>query len=78
MNRSRLVIDFVSPEALAEWVQSIRHIQGLPRDVAVFEMDGLDDQAVTQNSTFILKRAGARPDQFRLRIVTTQTVVTEA
>ena len=67
--RVRLEIDFPSPAALLEWLDSGRG-RDLPGDAAVFSLDDLDD-VVGSNNTFILKREGARPDAFRLKVRTT-------
>ncbi len=71
--RVRLCLDFDSVEKLADLVDALRdpQIGCLPPDVAVYEVDALDQTSVTWGNTFILKRVGDRADQFRLRFTTT-------
>jgi hypothetical protein len=76
--KTRLIIEFRSPEALADWVEQEQQLEdleyhhGVRIKFAAYRVDGLDDVRA-DNNTYILKREGSRPEEFRLRIVTTET-----
>lgn len=65
----RLALDFDSKEELAEWVESLRAGNVIPKDMAVYRMDREDITAtkgVTPNNTFIVQPQGAKPEDRRL------------
>jgi len=62
----RLEIDFPNVEAMAEWFETTKG-NVLPEDIALFHRDGLD-RAITEHNTFVVKRKGDRPEEFRLRL----------
>ncbi len=69
--RVRLMIDFQGVDALKAWVAASLKDGTLPADSAVYEMDGLDDKVasgVTKSHTYIVRREGDRPSQFRLKV----------
>ena len=73
--RVRLAIDFAGPEEMLSWLEGARAVGDLPIDAAVFSKDALDD-VVSSNNTFIVRREGERPDEFRLTVKTiTEEVV---
>ena len=63
--RVRLSIDFPNPQSMIEWFAISRgHL--LPEDVVIYTLDALDGQYPVENS-FIVKRDGDRPEDFKLQ-----------
>lgn len=68
-NTVNLVIEFQNTEKLAEFVEDLRDHDVFPtRKVAVYQYDGLDH--VSPTNSYILKREGDRPEEFRLTVTT--------
>jgi len=65
---TRLAIDFATPEAMVDWLESNRGVT-LPVDVSAFELDALDNSLIA-GSTFIVRRTTDRPDQLRVHVRT--------
>ena len=68
--KTRLEIDFPNPAAMWEWLAAAKG-HSLPDDVALYSKDSLDK--ISDNNTFIVKREGDRPDEFRFVVVTTES-----
>jgi hypothetical protein len=79
-NRARLMIDFLSPEDVLEFVSKLRLAGHLPDAAKVYQSDALDFQArkiqgVGRKHTFILRN----PDESRkeLKFVTKKVLAVE-
>lgn len=70
--RVKLVIEFTSIAKLAEFVEDLRNNEVIPKDCAVYESDGLDGTRVNKG-TYLLRREGERPEEFRLKVTTKTT-----
>jgi hypothetical protein len=70
----RLVIDFPSEQAMVEWFDELRDvaINGFPANTTLYEMDALDQSSVTPKRTYIVRRVGDRPEEFRLTLRTVE------
>jgi hypothetical protein len=68
--RVRLELDFATPQAMIEWFESSQELV-LPSTAAIFAKDSLD--TISDGNTFIVKRYGDRPDDFRLHVERTYT-----
>lgn len=71
-DKVRLMLDFPNADAMKEWVRESLKDGALPKEAAVFQMDGLDERkdvgGATAANTYIVRRAGDRPDHFKLNL----------
>ena len=70
-DKVRLMLDFPNLDALKDWARTSLKDGTLPAEAAVFQMDGLDDRkdsGITPANTFIVRRAGDRPQQAQLKL----------
>ena len=63
----RVEIEFPDPQAMIEWITLARNGHLLPEDAAPFGKDALDNN-IEERNTFIMRRVGAKPDDFRLHV----------
>lgn len=65
--RVRLAIDFETPQDMVEWLESAKG-STLPSDVTIYAKDSIDESQVQGRQHFVVKRAGDRPDDFRVYV----------